>query len=162
MKSRLNPLFAILLMAAASIIGGCNTQKVSVDATALMLPDPDIVISRPDFASEVAIKRIAYKLELDEEQLEKLRAIKSEIIAIRQEDRSEQDLLINAWITEWRKPRMDEENVSALINEREKLMDLYAPRIMQKVIEFHASLTDNQREMVAMRVERLRDWQPSK
>ena len=56
---------------------------------------------------------------------------------------------------------LDAENVRELIDEREQLIDLYAPRVMEKVIEFHASLTDKQREMLATRVEKLRDWQPS-
>ena len=161
----MKPVFRALsftsMIAAFSLISGCATvEQTSIDVAASMVPDPDLAIARPDFASEVAIKRMADKLELDQEQLEKLRAIKSEIIAIRQEDRARQDVLINAWVTELRKPRMDAEHLRELIDEREQMIDLYAPRVMEKVIDFHASLTDKQREMLATRVEKLRDWQP--
>ena len=162
MKRKLKTPLVIPLLAAIGITSGCATiEQASVDVAASMVPDPDFAIARPDFASEVAIKRIAYKLDLDREQLEKLRAIKSEIIAIRQEERLEQDHLINAWIAELRKRRMDETTIHALMKEREILVERYAPRVMEKVIVFHASLNDEQKDMLTTRTERLRDWQPS-
>ena len=47
------------------------------------------------------------------------------------------------------------------MKEREILVERYAPRVLEKVIDFHASLNDEQKEMLATRTEKLRDWQPS-
>ena len=161
MKRLLRARVMLPLLTVAGLAGGCATlEQTSIDVAAALVPDPDLAIDRPDFASEVAIKRIAYKLDLAPEQLEKLRAIKTEIIEIRREERAEQDQLINAWIAEIRRPRMEEARLQAMLAEREKFVDRYAPRVLEKVIAFHASLSDEQKEMIASRAETLRDWQP--
>ncbi len=72
---------------------------------------------------------------------------------------SEQDRLINAWVAELRKPDMNQATVYAFLSEREKLVKRYAPRIVEKIVAFHASLTDSQREVLATRTEKLWDWQ---
>ena len=149
------------LNATVAVDTSCSTmERVLIDVTASLMPDPDLPLEHPDFYSDVAIKRIAYELELNPVQLLKLRAIKSELVAICREDKAEQDKLIYTWLEELSRPRMDEANLYALIEERERLAERYAPRVMDKVVDFHASLGDEQKEWLASRTEKMRDWKP--
>ncbi len=135
-----------------------NLERVAVDFTASLMPAPDLVLENSDVDSEVAIKRIVFELGLNPEQLEKLRAIKSELVSICREDRTEQNKLIYTWLEELSRPCMDEANLYALIDERDRLVESYAPRVMDKVTDFHASLSDEQQERLASRTEKVRDW----
>ncbi len=147
-------------IATVAVATSCSTmEQVAIDITASLMPDPDLALGHPGDYSEVAIKRIAYELELNPEQLAKLRAIKSELVAICREDRAEQDKLIYTWLDELRRPRVDEAHLRAQIEERERLGEGYAPRVMDKVIDFVASLGDEQKQRLECRNDKVRGWQ---
>jgi hypothetical protein len=133
-------------------------ERVWIDVTASLMPDPDLSLGPRDSDPELAVKRIAYTLTLNPEQLEKLRAIKSELAAVFREYRAEQDKLIHAWLEELRSPPVDEAKIRARIEERERLEAGYAPRVMDKIIDFEASLSDGQKARCANCTARARYW----
>ena len=107
---------------------------------------------------EHMVQHISETLELTEAQRQKLEAVKDAFVQSRAEMKQEKVDLMNQLIEEVRKPVMDQALVMELIEKRKAKFDVMAPRILGPVIEFHSSLTDEQKQKIVNRLESMRDW----
>ena len=108
--------------------------------------------------AEHMVQHISSTLELTDVQRQKLETVKDAFVQSRAEMKQEKVDLMNQLIEEVRKPVMNEALVMELIDKRKAKFDIMAPRILSPLIEFHSSLTDEQREKIVNRLESIRDW----
>ena len=107
---------------------------------------------------ERMVQRISEKLELTEQQRQKLDAVKEALIWSRQEMRQQRTETINRLIDEVKRPVLDEGLMMELIDERKAQFENVLPRIIEPVIAFHGSLNEQQRQKIVNLLETMRDW----
>ena len=107
---------------------------------------------------ERMVQRISEKLELTDEQRQKLNAVKETLVSSRQQMRQERAETINRLIDEVKKPALDEAIIMELIDERKARFEKILPRMVEPVIEFHRSLNEVQRQKIVNLFEAMRDW----
>jgi len=100
-------------------------------------------------------KKIASKLDLNDAQKAKLEIVKEEILAQREKARQEREEEFRTVITQVRSERLDTGKLKALITRRHQRMEEAAPSVLQKIADFHASLTEIQREKAAKEIEKM-------
>ena len=104
------------------------------------------------------VERISDRLDLTDDQRQKLETVKDAFLQSRQDMRQEREDVINQVIEEIRKPEIDQARVMELIEKRKSRVDSIARQVLDPVIEFHKSLDEAQREKVINRLESIRDW----
>ena len=109
---------------------------------------------------EHMVERISDKLDLNDEQKQKLEAVKDALLKGRQDLLQERAEVMDQLIEEIRKPEIDQAQVLTLIEERKSAIDTMTSRVLEPMIEFHKSLNDTQREKIINRLESIRDWGP--
>ena len=102
--------------------------------------------------------RITKKLKLDDAQQQKLHAVRVEIMEARAQRRSQRDGMFDEWIAEMSKPEMDKAKIVDLMERRREMMETAAPAVIDRWIEFHASLSDAQRGEIVEKLERFKAW----
>lgn len=105
--------------------------------------------------AEWMTKKIASKLDLNDAQKAKLEAVKQEILAQREKVKQERDEEFRTVLAQIRSERLDTEKLKALIERHHKRMEELAPSVLQKIADFHASLTDEQKEKAAQELEKM-------
>jgi len=107
---------------------------------------------------ERMVERISDKLDLSDDQRQKLEAVKDVLIEGRRELHDEREKTIGQIIAEVQKPQMDPGRIMDLIDERKARFDTLAPRLVGPIVEFHKSLSDEQRGKIVNLLETIRDW----
>jgi Spy/CpxP family protein refolding chaperone len=107
---------------------------------------------------ERMVQRISDRLELTDEQRQKLDAVKEALVSSRQEMRQERAETISRLIDEVKKPALDEEVMMELIDERKTRLEKILLRIIEPMIAFHSSLNEQQRQKIVNLLETMRDW----
>lgn len=107
---------------------------------------------------EYMVEAISEKLELSDEQLEKLEAVKEAIVQGRTQMRDDRKDVMNQIITEIRKPEIDQAQFVALIEKRMSRIGAMATSVLGSIADFHKSLNDEQRKKIINRLESIRDW----
>ena len=107
---------------------------------------------------ERMVQRISERLELTQEQRQKLDAVKEALVSSRQEMRQQRTQTINRLIDEVKKPMLDEGRIMKLVDERKTQFEGILPRIIEPVIAFHSSLNEQQRQKIVNLLETMRDW----
>ena len=104
------------------------------------------------------VQRISETLELSSEQQQKLEVVKEAMVQGRTQMRADRTDVMNEIIAEIRKPEIDQERVLQLVEERISRIDGIARNLVGPVVDFHKSLSNEQREKVVNRLESIRDW----
>ncbi len=103
--------------------------------------------------AEFMVDYIAETLDLNEEQRAQLDGIKDEFIAKAKEMHAQKETLHAAFMTELRKEEINRENLNDLIDQKRAQMDEFINLAMYRLIEFHKTLSAEQREKLATKIE---------
>lgn len=108
----------------------------------------------PAQRAEWITKKIASELDLNEAQKAKLELVKQEFLAQREKGKQEREEAFQTILAQIRSKQLDTEKLQALIEQRHKRMGEAAPSVLKKIADFHASLSDEQKEKAAQKVEK--------
>ncbi|WP_455209729.1 Spy/CpxP family protein refolding chaperone [Kaarinaea lacus] len=111
----------------------------------------------PAQRGEWMMQRMTDHLDLNEEQQAKLRAIKMEFESSMQQYQEQRQQLFDRLATNIESPELDKQLLMEMVETRKKAYDDIAPRIIDKVIDFHASLNAEQKKKVADKMEHFRE-----
>lgn len=108
----------------------------------------------PEQKAQKITKRIGKKLELTPEQKEKLEKVKNKMLAVLNQKKSTKEdfnkdvkkLLIQS--------KMSESEIKSLLDKRRNSIDQALPEVLPEIIDFHASLNDEQKEKLVFFVEK--------
>ncbi len=103
----------------------------------------------PEQRAEYAVKHIASKLDLNDEQKAKLEKIKDEVVAKFKEERGKSKGMHEQALALWKQDTVNRADVEKLFAGREDHMKTMRPFIIDKLIEFHGILTPEQRAKAA-------------
>jgi len=111
----------------------------------------------PQERAEWMLQRVTDHLDLDEQQQAKLRAIKMEIETSVKKHREQQHQLFDRLAANIESPELDKALLMEIVETRKQAFDDTAPLIIDKLIEFHASLNPEQKKKVADKMEHFRE-----
>ena len=111
----------------------------------------------PAQRGEWMMKRMTDHLDLNEEQQTKLRAIKMEFESSMQKYQDQRRQLFDRLAANIESPELDKQLLMEMVQTRKQAYDDIAPRIIDKVIDFHASLNAEQKKKVAEKMEHFRE-----
>ena len=103
--------------------------------------------------AEFMIDYIAETLDLTDEQRVQLDGIKDEFIAKATEMHAQKEAMHAAFMAELRKEEINRENLKGLIDQKRAQMDDFINLAMDHLIEFHKTLSPEQREKLVAKVE---------
>lgn len=106
-----------------------------------------------EFDIEAATNRIASRLDLSETQKADLKAIAGEIAAKAQEMRDDRQRQHQQLADLVRQERISRDEVDRMIDEKMQKMQELADFSVERLVAFHATLTPEQREKIAARIE---------
>jgi protein CpxP len=138
-------LFALLAVTglgagAASLISGCHHHR------------------SPEEKAAWVVKKISGELDLTDAQKPKLQAIADFMVNERKIHESQREENYAFALAQVRGERLDRSEVERRINRKLDDMKQKAPRLVELVSEFHASLSPEQREKAATKLEKLHQW----
>jgi uncharacterized membrane protein len=111
----------------------------------------------PAQRAECVAKKIASELDLNDAQKAKLDLVKQEFLAHREKGRQEREEAFRTILAQIRSKQLDTGKLQALLDRRHKHMEEIAPSVLAKIADFHASLTDEQKEKAAQKFEKFHD-----
>ena len=107
--------------------------------------------------AEHVMEHITDELDLDASQQEKLRAIKDELMAGREEFKDQRTVLMNELIEQVSQPEADRDALLDMIERPQAWINEWSPRVVDRFLDLHRSLNDTQRAQVVAHLERARD-----
>jgi Spy/CpxP family protein refolding chaperone len=102
---------------------------------------------------EFMVDYIAETLDLKEEQRAQLDGIKGEFISKAKEMHEEKEAMHTAFMAELRKAEINPENLKDLIDQKRAQMDEIIDLAVVRLVEFHKTLSPEQREKLATKIE---------
>lgn len=99
--------------------------------------------------------KIARHLDLDERQKASLAAVKTDVLAAQADAQTERRALTDALIAQVQSERLDQEQVTHLVDRHQALQRRTMLRVLPKAAEWHATLRPEQKAEAA---EHLRKW----
>jgi hypothetical protein len=114
---------------------------------------------RKDPAERIAHvqEKLQDKLDLNEAQAAKLKALGDEVLAVTLQFKAERDTDFTSVVDQVR-GNIDRQALDGLINKRKSIVDEKLPGILDKLVDFHASLDNEQKAEIADWMEKLRRW----
>ena len=103
--------------------------------------------------AEFMIDYIAETLDLTDEQRVQLDGIKEEFIAKAKEMHAQKAAMHAAFMAELRKEEISRESLNALIDQKRAQMDEFINLAMDRLVEFHKTLSAEQREKLLTKIE---------
>ena len=103
--------------------------------------------------AEFMIDYIAETLNLTDEQRVQLDGIKDEFIAKAKEMHAQKEVMHDAFMAELRKEEINQDNLKDLITQKRSQMDEFVNLAMDRLIEFHKTLSVEQREKLVAKIE---------
>jgi Spy/CpxP family protein refolding chaperone len=103
--------------------------------------------------AEFMVDYIAETLDLSEEQRDQLDGIKEEFIAKAQEMHAQKEVMHAKFMEELRKAEIDQVKVKDLIAQKRAQMDEIIDLAMVRLVEFHETLSPEQREKLVAKLE---------
>ena len=103
--------------------------------------------------AEFMIDYVAETLDLTDEQRVQLDGIKDEFIAKAREMRDQKEAMHAAFMAELRKEQISRETLNSLIDQKRAQMDDFINLAMDRLIEFHKTLSAEQREKMVAKIE---------
>lgn len=108
--------------------------------------------------ADIAVMYITKKLDLDEEQVNKLEAIKDELQKVHKEHEQERDEKTQMIIEMIQSDQIDQEKVVELVNAKLLIIQEKAPQFVGKIADFHSTLSAEQKQMIIERIEQHRHF----
>ena len=102
---------------------------------------------------DMIVKHISKELDLNDAQKTKLKALVAEIQAKHEELRTGKAEQVEQFTNEIRKDTLDLDRINQLIDEKHEAMAEMRPFMIEKLTEFHAMLTPEQRNKLADKME---------
>lgn len=106
----------------------------------------------PEEQAERIVKVISRQLDLNDEQRAKLEAVKVEIQAARVEWKESRADSLDTLIKQVKSKELDPTVLRSLVEQRRVEIDRLSPKVIAKIVEFHATLSDAQKEQVATKL----------
>jgi len=103
--------------------------------------------------AEFMIDYIAETLDLNNEQRAQLNGIKDEFIAKAREWHAQKEAMHAAFMAELRKEEISRETLDGLIDQKRAQMDEFINLAMDRLVEFHRTLSAEQREKLVAKIE---------
>jgi Spy/CpxP family protein refolding chaperone len=103
--------------------------------------------------AEFMIDYIAETLDLTDEQRAQLDGIKDEFMAKAREMHTQKEAMHAAFIAELRKAEINRENLKDLIDQKRAQMDDFVNLAMDRLVEFHKTLSAEQKEKLVAKIE---------
>ena len=103
--------------------------------------------------AEFMIDYVAETLDLTDEQRVQLDGIKEEFIAKAKEMHAQKEAMHAAFMAELRKEEISRENLNSLIDQKRAQMDEFINLAMDRLAEFHKTLSAEQREKLVTKIE---------
>ena len=113
--------------------------------------------SDPQARADWAVKKVTRKLDLDDVQQSKLRAVTDEFVEQHRAYQDTRTQSMDELLAELRKPAMDQAVLQQMVAEHQARVSEVSPAIIEKIVDFHASLNDEQRQEMADRLQEFRD-----
>ena len=102
---------------------------------------------------EFMVDYIAETLDLTDPQREQLDGIKEEFMAKAKEMHAQKEAMHAEFMAELRKENIDQENLKGLIAQKRAQMDEIVNLAMTRLVEFHKTLSTEQREKLVAKIE---------
>ena len=103
--------------------------------------------------AEFMIDYIAETLDLTDEQRVQLDGIKDEFIAKAKEMHAQKEVMHAAFMAELRKEEISRETLNGLIDQKRAQMEEFVNLALDRLIEFHKTLSSEQREKMVEKIE---------
>lgn len=100
----------------------------------------------PEDKADYIVHKIGKKLDLDDTQKAKLETVKNEFLQQHKKHKADKKVMMEQMMQEVAKPAMDSSVLLGMINAHTTMVEEAAPSIVDKLVEFHASLNDEQRK----------------
>jgi Spy/CpxP family protein refolding chaperone len=111
----------------------------------------------PEQRAEWMMQRMTDYLDLNEDQQAKLRAIKDEFESGMKQYHQKGEQLFDRLAAEIEGPKLDKNLLMEMVETRKQAFDEIAPQVIDKVIDFHASLNAEQKKKLADKMEHFRE-----
>ena len=105
---------------------------------------------------------IAETIDATDEQRVRLNGIKDEFVAKATEMHEQKEAMHAAFIAELRKEQISRETLNSLIDQKRAQMDEFINMALDHLIEFHQTLSAEQREKLAKKIEYFHDKHQSR
>jgi Spy/CpxP family protein refolding chaperone len=109
----------------------------------------------PEHRAEWITGKIASELDLNDAQKVKLDAVKTEFLAVRKEVHKDRAQTFKDLIAQVRAKDLDTRKLQAIVEAKTKAVETASPRVIGRIAEFHASLSEQQRDKLATKLEEL-------
>jgi Spy/CpxP family protein refolding chaperone len=111
----------------------------------------------PEQRAEWMMQRMTNSLDLNDDQQAKLRAIKDEFESGMKQYHQKGQQLFDRLAAEIEGPKLDKDLLMEMVETRKQAFDEIAPQVIDKVIDFHASLNAEQKKKLADKMEHFRE-----
>jgi Spy/CpxP family protein refolding chaperone len=111
----------------------------------------------PEERAEWVTKRIAKHLDLDEQQIAKLEAVKQEMLAARGRLSKDMQMLFDDAVAQIQADRLDQAKVLQILERRQELQRQVAPQVIAKLADFHATLRPEQKAKAVEQIRHLKE-----
>lgn len=105
--------------------------------------------------AEFMVEHVTDYLNLNDVQKQKLVAVKDELMTARRELRQQRTASLDELVKQIESDKLDKVAVDEMIERKIQTVTLMTPGILDRIVEFHGSLTPEQRQKV---VEKLQHW----
>ena len=109
----------------------------------------------PEGRAEWISRKVTRYLDLNEEQKAKFQALQAEMKAGREGFHRQARASLAELTSEVKAPRMDPAKLQALLERQQATFNAASPKVIEKLVEFHASLNDEQRAKLAGKLDKL-------
>ena len=134
LKKRLTIVLICVFISAALLFTGCRSHS-------------------PHGKVEFMVDYIAETLDLTDGQRAQLDGIKEEFIAKAKEMHAQKEAMHAAFMAELRKEEISPENLKDLIDQKRAQIDEFINLAMERLVEFHKTLSAEQREKLVAKIE---------
>lgn len=107
--------------------------------------------------AEFMVDYVTESLDLNADQAAQLNQIKDEIMENAQKIHANRETMLNEAVTQLRSQTIDPDRVKALIAEHRAQMDELIDLAVPRLVEFHGTLTPEQREKLVAKLEKFKE-----
>ena len=101
---------------------------------------------------------VSETLDLNEDQQAQLNQIKDQVMTKARQMRADKESMREELIAQLRSDEIDEVRVRAVISEHRAQMDEVVDLIVGRLVEFHTTLTPEQKEKLVAKIETFKKW----
>ena len=130
---------AVFILAALVVFGGCRH-------------------SSPAHRADKLINHVSDELDLTPAQQEMLDQFKDEMLERHEKMQAERHLRMEELMTEIKKDAMDKDRLMAMYNASKPKFDDTAAFVISSMVDFHSTLTPEQRAKLIENLEKLKKW----